>query len=128
MSSVLIKDVDKQLYSQFKAEAALRGIKIGEALQMAMQKWLSEQQENDEIENQRIKNNALFRQILPDLIEEHAGEWVVVANNHLEGIFSTKSDALEYIRKNLSGSTHNLISPITMDKRKIRLGFGRVKS
>lgn len=128
MSSVLIKDVDKQLYSQFKAEAALRGIKIGDALQLAMKKWLDDQKSNTEIESQRIKNNALFRQLLPDLLDEHQGKWVLISDGQLYGVYPTKPEAMEAIKENQLTSSHNLVSPITDEKRTVRLGFGKVIS
>lgn len=126
MSSVLIKDVDKQLYSRFKAEAALRGIKIGEALQLAMKKWLENQSTNNEIETQRIRNNAVFRQLLPNLIEEHKDQWIVISNGQLKGIVKHKNEAIQMIEDLEIMDQHNLISPITKTKRKVRMGFGRI--
>jgi hypothetical protein len=37
--SVLIKDLDKELYTRFKAAVVAKGLKVGEAFELAMEKW-----------------------------------------------------------------------------------------
>ncbi|MHA1865949.1 MAG: hypothetical protein ACTSVB_11740 [Candidatus Heimdallarchaeaceae archaeon] len=40
--SVLIKNVKKELYARFKAKAAMKGLKLSEAFEEAMLKWINE--------------------------------------------------------------------------------------
>ena len=127
MGSILIKDVDKELYARFKAEAALKGIKVGEALQLAMEKWLMDDQALTDRELERIKNNALFRQLLPDLIEEHRDKWILISGGSMIGLYSSKSEVFEVIKDQQLTGRHNLIAPLTDKTRRVRLGFGRVR-
>lgn len=91
--SILIKDVDKTLYSRFKSQAVLRGIKVGEALSLAMEKWLEDTANENEEEMERVRNNATFRRLFPELIDEHEGKWIVISQGRMIGLYGTMIEA-----------------------------------
>lgn len=123
--SVLIKDVDKVLYSRFKAQAVLRGLKVGEALSLAMEKWLEETVKETSDELDQAKNNAMYRRIFPELLAEHENRWIVISQGRVIGIFDTMIEAAHAIRDNDLVGKVNLMTKITKEVRKVRLGLRR---
>ncbi|MHA1359397.1 MAG: hypothetical protein ACTSQI_22265 [Candidatus Helarchaeota archaeon] len=123
--SVLIKDVDKELYARFKAAAALRGLRLNEALCKAMEYWIKMEKIIDENDTDRMINNAVYRRLLPELIKEHEGEWVVISKGELVGLFKTRAEAISAIETNDLVQNCNIIAPITKKQRRVTLGFGR---
>ena len=93
--SVLIKDIDKELYARFKAEAALHGIKLGEALTLAMKCWLEIQKKGNNEDSDHIQNNATYRRLLPSLLEKNNGKWIIIHGGRLIGIYEDRNEALD---------------------------------
>lgn len=116
--SVLIKDIDKELYARFKAEAALHGIKLGEALTLAMRSWLQIQKNGNIEDGDRIQNNATYRRLLPSLLEKHQGKWIIIHDSRLVGIFENRETALDETKK-LKLTGHSIVCPIS-DNRQLR--------
>ena len=123
--SVLIKDVDKILYSRFKSQAVLHGLKVGEALSLAMEKWLDNISSETEEELVRIRNNATYRRLFPELFEEHENRWVVISEGRMIGIYDTMLEAAKAIKSNNLYGKVNIITQITQETRKVRLGMRR---
>ena len=123
--SVLIKDVDKELYARFKASAALRGLRLNDALCEAMKCWIENKSPKNEIDSERMRNNATFRRLAPDLLPNHENEWIVISNGELVGIFPDRLVAIKKIDELNLADKVNLVSPLIKVKRKITLGFGR---
>ncbi len=123
--SVLIKDVDKELYAQFKAAAAMRGLRLSEALCKAMKYWIEMEKATDEDDTERMINNAVYRRLIPQLIEDHEGDWVVISKGELVGIFKSRSEAIMAIKTNNLVQNCNIVAPITKKQRRVTLGFGR---
>ncbi|MFW9996578.1 MAG: hypothetical protein ACFFD4_31325 [Candidatus Odinarchaeota archaeon] len=122
---MLIKDIDKELYARFKAVAALRGLRLNDALCQAMACWIEKESPKDDNERDRIQNNAIYRRMFPDLIGENEGKWIVIAGGELLGIFTDRESAIEEIKNKGLQNSCNIVSPITRKRRKITLGFGR---
>jgi len=123
--SVLIKDVDKELYAQFKAAAVMRGLRLNEALCKAMEYWIKLEQAKDKIDDERMLNNAAYRRLIPQLLKDHEGEWIVISKGELIGIFDNQRNAVTAIKTHDLLNQCNIVSPITTKKRKVTLGFGR---
>ena len=123
--SVLIKDIDKELYARFKAAAAIRGLRVNDALCKAMEYWIKMEEIRDENDNERVLNNATYRRLLPKIIDDHEGEWIVISKGELIGIFKTRKEAINAVKLNKLTKNCNVVSPITKKQRKITLGFGR---
>lgn len=69
---VTIKDVDKNSYRNFKAEAARRGIKISDAATEAFRLWANLKS------SKRVRNRARMKRAAEDmdkLREKSGGEW-----------------------------------------------------
>jgi len=123
--SVLIKDINKELYAKFKAAAVLRGLRLNDALCQAMECWIEKETPKNSKERDRIQNNATYRRILPGLINEHEGKWVVISRGELIGIFNDRKSAIEEIQAKELIESCNIVAPITRKRRKVTMGFGR---
>lgn len=123
--SVLIKDIDRELYAKFKAAAAMRGLRLNDALCHAIKKWIEEETPKTQRDRDRLQNNATFRRLIPSLIEHNEGDWVVISEGELIGIYPDRKKAIEAVRSNNLRDSCNIVSPITKKKRKVTLGFGR---
>ncbi|MHA1266112.1 MAG: hypothetical protein ACTSRS_12845 [Candidatus Helarchaeota archaeon] len=123
--SVLIKGVDKELYARFKAEAAMRGLRLNEALCKAMEYWIKMEKTSSEDDAERMINNATYRRLIPQLLKDHEGEWIVISKGVLVGIFKSRSEAIMAIKTNNLSQNCNIVSPITKKRRRVTLGFGR---
>lgn len=122
---LVIKDADNEVYTRFKAKAALRGLKIGEAITEAMKMWIEDiLPVNSPIALQQ-KNNIAFRRIISDLRKHNTGEWAVITNGDLLGTYNDKKAALKSIKER--GTDYNLIFQVTEEKptRIVRLGIRR---
>lgn len=123
--SVLIKDVDKVLYSRFKAQAVLQGIKVGQALSLAMEKWLNNSISESAEEQVRTKNNATFRRLYPELIDEHENKWILISEGTMLGLFDTMMEGAHMIKsQNLYGKP-NILTQLSKKSRKVTLGLRR---
>ena len=96
MSDVLLKKVDRKLYSRLKAEAAARGKTVGEVFNEAVRVWLMAQRSRD-IEKER--NLEAYLDIKEEILE-HPGEYFVIAKGSFLGRFRTLHDAFKQMREN----------------------------
>lgn len=125
--SVLIKDVDKELYKRFKAKAVMQGIKVGTALSLAMEKWLKDEEVNDDSLKRALNRDAL-KNAREKLISENAGRWALFSEGELIGTYTTKNNVFDAIEENQLVGKYNLISEIDKPhKRTVRLGLRRRK-
>lgn len=123
--SVLIKDVDKILYNQFKSQAVIRGLKVGEALSLAMKKWLDDISTENEEEMERIRNIATYRKLFLDLIDEHEGKWLLISQGRLIGIYENMMEAVNAIEKNDLYGCQNIMTELNRQTRTRRFGMRR---
>ncbi len=123
--SVLIKDIDKELYAKFKSAAALRGLRINDALCEAMKKWIKDEKPLSEKDKERIENNATYRRIIPNLLENNESKWVVISKGELIGLYPDRLTALNVIKEKNLRNRCNIVAPISRSTRKVTLGFGR---
>lgn len=124
--SVLIKDVDKELYKKFKAKAVLKGIKVGTALSLAIEKWLQEDDIITDEETNRIRNNETYNKLLPRLIRDNRNAWVVISEGEFIGVFKSQKDAIEAVESNNLYGKVNIVSQIAKEKtRVVRFGIRR---
>ncbi|MHA2252676.1 MAG: hypothetical protein ACXAD7_20095 [Candidatus Kariarchaeaceae archaeon] len=124
--SVLIKDVDKELYRKFKAKAVMRGIKVGTALSLAIEKWLQDVDVSSDEEIIRIRNNETFNNLLPKLLRDHDKDWVVISEGEQLGVFKSQKEAFEAMESNNLYGKVNIVAQITgTKKRVVRLGVRR---
>lgn len=123
--SVLIKDIDKELYAKFKASAALHGLRLNDALCEAIKCWIDNNSPKNHEDIDRIRNNATYRRLASDLLPDHENEWVLISNGELLGLFPDRMQAIKKVEEDDLYNKSNLISPLTLAKRQVTLGFGR---
>ncbi|MCK4847874.1 MAG: hypothetical protein KAT16_02490 [Candidatus Heimdallarchaeota archaeon] len=120
---LVIKDADKEVYARFKAKAALKSLKIGEAITEAMKIWIEEENPLNSPKALQEKNNITYRRMINDLRKNNMNSWAAITDGDLLGIFADKKSALEaiYSKKNKI----NLIFQITEENptRIVRLGI-----
>lgn len=123
---LVIRDADETVYARFKAKAAFKGLKIGEAITEAMKKWVEEEIPSDSNEAKQESNNIAYRRMIPDLRNNYLGKWGVVSKGDLLGIFDNKKAALEAIQSH--ESVPSLLFPISekKERRIVRLGIRRL--
>lgn len=80
----------------------------------------------DKLDDERILNNTTYGRLIPNLIKDHEGEWVVISKGKLIGIFKTRLEAIRAIKTYNLLDYCNIVSPITTKKRKVVFGFGRI--
>lgn len=102
--SVLIRDIDKEIYAKFKAKAVEQGLKIGEALTRAMVEWIKLNETTSPEEIQTKKNLFIYRAIIKDLEKSHPSKWGLIAEGKLQCIKEIREEiAQEIENRNLLG-------------------------
>ncbi|MGB9660269.1 MAG: hypothetical protein ACPLY9_07150 [Nitrososphaerales archaeon] len=94
--NVVIKGVDEELYRRAKARATLLGLKIPDAINEALKKWLESEEELPTMEE--LANKSLLESELSKLIKEHSGKYVAVAKGKILGIYDTIEKAFQAIK------------------------------
>lgn len=124
--SILIRDVNKELYTKIKAYAISRGIKVGQVMDEAMNDWLNKQ-EGINKDEEMIKNEVAFNQIQSTLERDHQGKWALICNGSLITIQNTLQNLIrEKNRKGLN-DIPSLTVHIGKKPRKINLTLRRIK-
>ncbi len=125
---LVIRDADEEIYVRFKAKAALKGLKIGEAISEAMEKWVNEDQLQNPVKAKQQMNNFTYRRIIGDLRRKFSDKWGIISEGDLLGIFDNKKTALNAIQSSDSGP--NLIFFISdkIEPRILRLGIRRASN
>ncbi|MHA1450544.1 MAG: hypothetical protein ACTSP4_14135 [Candidatus Hodarchaeales archaeon] len=74
---LVIKNVDNDVYRRFKAKVVERGMRIGDAITIAMEKWINEDFSPDSMLGVQYKNKVFYRSIISDLQRKHGGKWLL---------------------------------------------------
>lgn len=120
---IVIKNADELVYSRFKAKAADRGLRIGEAITEAMNTWLERQSQQDLDQIIEERNEAAFRRIFPSLLKHHEGYWGLISNGDLIGVYPTKAECFEAVREKDLLYKPNLLFPVRkVVPRRITIG------
>lgn len=99
MGTIAVKNVDEKLYRRAKALASLRGETVGEAVNEALAMWLSQRTSPDlldkweELEKQAKVNNDAFTKMRPELMHKHRGEYAVIREGRLVGVYKEADEA-----------------------------------
>lgn len=125
LPNVLIRDVDTDTYTSFKAKAAQEGLKLGEAITKAMKDWMEKNRPLTEKDKQRKINLLTYRKLKETLLKEYDGMWVLIGR----GEFLVSSDTLDPILSkikalNLEGE-HCFVFQVGKKVKKRTFGFGR---
>lgn len=86
--NVHLRKVNEKQYMLFKSEAAKKNISLNRAFEEATRAWASS---HDEISEDQIMNDIIYRKIKNKLEKKYHGKYVVIAN----GKFIVAEDSLE---------------------------------
>lgn len=94
--TLVARNINEELYKQFKAEAIRRGLKVSEALEEAMRLWLQKNMVVNDPEAE--KNYKKYNELENELMKKYHGKYVVIAKGKFIGAF----DNLEEVSKTLA--------------------------
>ena len=100
--TIAIKNIDEELYRMFKAAAALRGVTLGEALNEAIRLWLetsSSPSKYFKIKEEASRNRETYKRLEKSLLQKHYGKYVAIADGNLVGIYNTREEAVEAVKR-----------------------------
>ena len=125
MPNVLIRDVDTDTYTNFKAKAAQEGLKLGEAITKAMKEWMEKKKPLNEKDKQRQLNLMTYRKLKETLYKEYQGKWILIGRGDFLASGVTLEPILTKIRTlNLEGE-HCFVFQVGREVKKRTFGFGR---
>lgn len=97
---VLIRNVPSKAYREFKSRAARSGMRLGDALKEAMERWAAAT--GDEASAPHDQNDDAFRRMKPTLQRKYSGKFIAVANGQLVAVADTLEQlAVELRRKRI---------------------------
>jgi len=128
MSSILIRDVDKELYAKIKSYASARGLKIGQVLDEAMREWLKNQ-ENKNLSDSTIQNEIAYQHSKISLNKDHIGKWALICQGRLLCIKKSFKEIIKYKIENDIAEKPALVFKIGRKPREVFLNVnGRINT
>ncbi len=124
---VLIKKVDPQLYSSFKARAIERGLKIDEAFAEAITLWLQLPKQKTSRERIQEKNELAYRLLKGTLEKEYLNKWIVIADGKLLLSSETREELFEKLKEVKNDEEPALVFQVGSQPRRMTLGFRRIQ-
>ena len=128
MGTIVVKNIDEDVYRRLKSVAALKGYTIGRALTEAMRLWLAFNEATsrsylDYIVS-REKSEKKLREIQGKYGRQRQGEYAVICDGELVGIHRDEDEARRAAAK--SGARQCIIARLGRPPReeKVELGMG----
>jgi plasmid stability protein len=90
-TDVLVRGMDEELYRRLKARAALRGMKISEAMEEAVSRWLRSEQST--VATEMDVNNKRYREMREELLGRWRGKYAVFCRGEFVDVFETLEEA-----------------------------------
>ncbi len=130
MTTITVRGVDEDTYRRVKAVAALRGIKVGDAVNEALRLWLSIKPEAlgafRSIEEEAALNRKAYEELRAELEEKYRGKYVAFARGRLLGVYDTIREAAEAVEK--TGAKHGIVKRVGEEApRRVELGWSLVE-
>ena len=94
---MVIKKISEDKLREFKAEAVRRGLKLSEALEEAIDLWLS--YKRGEVSSEQDLNNLAYEAQKNELTKKHKGKYAVFASGKLAGIVESLEEVSKLLRK-----------------------------
>lgn len=114
--TLVIKKIDQRTLRDLKAEAARRGLTLGEVFQEAANLWLSRGEETLMLtETQR--NNEFYESNEAEFERQYKDRFVLIANGRLVGAYDDAVAAGEAIRSLNPRPAQAVLAKIGEDKR-----------
>ena len=125
MPNVLIRDVDTDTYTSFKAKAAQEGLKLGEAITKAMKDWMEKNRTFSEKDRQRQLNLLTYRKLKETFLKEYVGMWVLIGRGEFLASGDTLDPILTKIKDLSLQGEHCFVFQVGKEVKKRTFGFGR---
>ena len=116
--NIVVKGVDEEIYRKVKAKASLLGIRVSDAVNMALKAWVEdffdEQEENRRVARAFIEKNKHLK-----------GKYLVVAKGKVMGVYDTLDEAIVVLRKLWNeGVRKAILTEIGEEKEVLEWGGG----
>ncbi|ABL78964.1 hypothetical protein [Thermofilum pendens] len=92
--TLVVKKVDERKLREFKAEAIRRGLTLSQAIEEAMDLWLSSRLLLTEAD----ANNEAYAREKERLLKEHRGMYAVFAHARLVGVYATLDEVIAALK------------------------------
>jgi len=128
MGTIVVKNVDRDVYRHLKSVAALKGCTVGEALTEAMRLWLTlnEAISRDYLEYliRREKSERKLEEVQREYGERFKGRYAVICDGKLVNICESEEEAFEVASK--SGGRQCIIARLgePAKEKRVELGMG----
>jgi hypothetical protein len=109
--TLVVKGADERRLREFKAEAVRRGLKLSEALEEAIELWLSAKPVLDEVD---ANNLAYLR--AKRLLEGREGRYAVFAFGRMVGVFESLEEVSKALRSLDPRPRHAVVVKVGVDK------------
>lgn len=109
--TLVVKGADEKRLREFKAEAIRRGLRLAEALEEAIELWLSAKPLLDEVD----ANNLAYLRARRRL-EGQQGKYAVFAFGRLIGVFESLEEVSRALRSLEARPRHAVVVKIGVDK------------
>ena len=105
---------------------------MGEVLNEALQSWLQEVANTsthtlpDDIEEEAVRNNRVYRKHRARLLARHRGRYVAVARARILGVYGSATEAAQAVRR--AGGRHGVVTRLEEKvPRQVDLGWSLVE-
>jgi len=95
--TLVARNIDKELYNLFKAEAIRRGLTVSEALEEAMRLWLIHKSSDIDLEAEQ--NFRVYERLKKKLLAKYRGKYVVIALGEFKGAFNTLEEVSQLLKQ-----------------------------
>ena len=110
-ATLVVKGADERRLREFKAEAVRRGLRLSEALEEAIELWLSAKPVLDEVD---ANNLAYLR--AKRLLEGQEGRYAVFAHGRMVGVFDSLEEVSGALRSLEPRPRHAVVVRVGVDK------------
>ncbi len=114
--TLVIKKLDPQKVRMFKAEAVRRGLPLHQALEEAITLWLNTS--HAVVESDFDANNRVYEAVKEELRKNHMGEFAIIAEGKLIGVFKDGQKAREALRSLGSHVKHAILTQVGVDEER----------
>ena len=120
---VLIKNIDPELYTRFKAQVIAKGLKIDEAFTEAVKLWLSSADNLTPRECKQEKNYNTFRIMERTLKRDYPNKWVSIVNGKIAATANSKEELLETLKSIKKNDDPALFFQVGSTFRRVTFGI-----
>lgn len=124
---VLMKNVDPELYTKFKARAIERGLKIDEAFNEAISVWLKSSRDKSPREKTQERNELAYQLLKSTMEKEYLNKWVAIIDGQLAATADTREDLFEQLKTRKQGNDPSLVFRVENRIKRRTLGFKEIK-